>query len=195
MDLGDPASIESGLGEIAEVTRGRLSGLVNCAGVNPSGRFEELKVGDWEQAFAVNVVGAYLMMVGCAPLMRANGGGAVVNVSSAAGKVPSPFQASYGASKAALISLTRSAAVALAPQIRVNSVCPGIVDTPLWQRLDARMESLGASLRFATRAAQAPAGRPALADEVAMVIAFLLSNDAVFITGEDVNVSGGLVMY
>jgi hypothetical protein len=77
----------------------------------------------------------------------------------------------------------------------VNCVCPGIVDTPMWLELDRRLAELGAAVRFDSRAAEAPLGRPASPEEVAHVICFRLSEAAAFMTGEDVNVTGGLVMH
>jgi NAD(P)-dependent dehydrogenase (short-subunit alcohol dehydrogenase family) len=100
----------------------------------------------------------------------------------------------YAASKAAVLSLTRSAAASLGPEICVNAVCPGIIDTPMWERLDTGLKQIGAQLGFASRSAESALGRPGSADEVAKVIAFLLSASASYVTGAHLTISGGLVM-
>lgn len=174
---------------------GRLDGLVNAAGIVVTANFLEFEDRDWERTFAVNVLGSYLALKHAAPLLALGGAGRVVNFSSIAGKLPNQFTAPYAASKAAVISLTRSAAVALAPAITVNCVCPGIIDTPMWGQLSRELRDIGAPIDFKRRSEQAPLGRAGTADDVAEVVLFLLSDASRFITGEDVNVSGGLVMH
>lgn len=174
---------------------GRLDGLVNAAAIVVSGPFLEFTSEQWERAFRINVWGSYLTIKHTVPHLRKSGGGAIVNFSSMGGKLANPFTAPYAASKAAIISLTRSAASALAPDIRVNCVVPGVIDTPMWDQLDREFKAMGAPIDFSGRAAQAPLGRPGNPDEVAAAVLFLLSEASRFITGEDLNVSGGLVMY
>lgn len=174
---------------------GQLDGLVNAAGIVVTANFLEFEDRDWVRTFAVNVLGSYLALKHAAPLLAATGAGRVVNFSSMAGKIPNPFTAPYAASKAAVISLTRSAAVALAPAITVNCVCPGIIDTPMWGQLSRELSDIGAPIDFKGRSEQAPLGRAGTADDVAGVVLFLLSDASRFITGEDVNVSGGLAMH
>ena len=121
----------------------------------------------------------------------------MVNLASIAGKLPTAWSAPYNASKAAVISLTRSAALALAPDILVNSVCPGPVGTRMYEEFDARLDELDAppETRFAVRSQIGPLGRAGTTSEVSAAILFLLSDAASFITGEDLNVSGGMVMF
>ena len=195
-DVGDESSVESALRQVA-ADADHLDGLVNCAGIIPVAPFEQHSVLDWERSYRVNVIGTYLVLRAALPLLRAGQGASVVNLASMAAKIPGPYTVAYNASKAAVVSLTRSAAVALAPDIRVNAVCPGVVGTPMYEAIDARLHELGAPemLRFEARAASAPAGRPASAEEIATVIEFLLGPGAAFVTGEDVNVTGGFVMH
>ncbi len=196
IDVADPAAVTAALEAIAQRT-GALDGLVNAAGVVRIVPFEDLTVDDWATTYRINVIGTYLMLQAALPLLRAAPSPSVVNLASMAGKIASSYTAAYNASKAGVISLTRSAALTLAPAIRVNSVCPGVVDTPMYEQIDRTLAALGApdELRFHRRAPQAPLGRAATADEVASVIVFLLGRDSRFITGEDVNVTGGFVMY
>jgi len=197
LDVADEAAVASAFATVGDTCEGRLDGLVNSAGILVVGRFETLEVAQWEGAFRVNVIGSYLTIKHAIPLLRAARPGRVVNLASIAGKIPSAFTAPYNASKAAVISLTRSAALALAPDILVNSVCPGPVDTPMYAQMDAGLDAADApgELRFARRSTLAPLGRAGTVAEISAVILFLLSGAADFITGEDVNVSGGMVMY
>jgi NAD(P)-dependent dehydrogenase (short-subunit alcohol dehydrogenase family) len=195
VDISDDASLAQAFEEVAEGAGGRLDGLVNSAGICPVVLFDDLTLADWRGVLEVNLLGTFSAIKRAVPLMRAAGSGSIVNVASASAKIPVTSFAPYGASKAAVVSLTKTAAAALAPVIRVNCVCPGIVDTPLWEALDRELESVGATLRFSTRSANTPAQRPGRAEEIAAVIRFLLSDEASFVTGEDVNVSGGMVMH
>jgi NAD(P)-dependent dehydrogenase (short-subunit alcohol dehydrogenase family) len=195
VDIVDEAAVGLAFADVAEQTKGRINGLVNSAGISPAVPFDNLTLADWRQVLEVNLLGTFSAMRFSVPLLRAAGGGSIVNLASASAKLPVIYFAHYGASKAAVVSLTRSAAAALGPTIRVNSICPGIVDTPLWETLDKELASLDAALRFHARSVETPARRPARADEVARVVMFLLSDEASYITGEDVNVSGGMVMY
>ena len=197
LDVTDEAAVRSAFATIGERSGDRLAGLVNSAGVVVVGSFESFDAADWQRAWSVNVLGTYLTIKHAIPLLRAAKPGRVVNLASIAGKLPSQWTAPYNASKAAVISLTRSAALALAPDILVNSVCPGPVGTAMYQEIDARLDELGGppESHFATRSTQGPMGRAGTASEVSAAILFLLSDAASFITGEDLNVSGGMVMY
>ena len=150
---------------------------------------------DWEVELRVNLFGTYLMTKHAAPLMRAAGGGRIVNIASNAAKVPGPYSAPYNASKAAVISLTRSSARALAPDIAVNSICPGHVDTPMRSDFGVEASRLVEGVDLDAAAATAQLGRPAWPHEIASAVLFLLSPASVFVNGEDLNVNGGIVMY
>jgi meso-butanediol dehydrogenase/(S,S)-butanediol dehydrogenase/diacetyl reductase len=197
LDVGDEVAVAAAFGTIGSACDGRLGGLVNSAGVLIVGRFETLEPAQWELAFRVNVLGSYLMLKHAIPLLRASPPGRVVNLASIAGKIPGAFTAPYNASKAAVISLTRSAAVALGPDILVNSVCPGPVDTPMYRQMDEGLDKADApeDLRFARRSTMSPLGRAATVEDISAAILFLLSDAASGITGEDLNVSAGFVMH
>lgn len=174
---------------------GSLDGLVTAAGSVVVGRFLEFDTATWERTFRVNVLGTYLTIQQAAPHLKASGRGRIVNFSSVAGKIPNPFTAPYAASKAAVISLTKSAAVALGPTVNVNCVCPGIIDTPMWDYLEKEFQRIGAPIDFRSRAEEAPIARPGTPDDVADVVLFLLGDESRFMTGQAINVSGGLVMH
>lgn len=197
LDVTDEDAVAAAFRTIGERAGGRLAGLVNAAGVIIVGRFESFAAADWERVFAVNVVGSYLTIKHALPLLRAAAPGRVVNLASIAAKLPTAWTVPYNASKAAVVSLTRSAALSLGPDVLVNCVCPGPVGTEMYDTIDARLDELGApaELRFAARSRANPLGRAGTAAEVSAAICYLLSDAAGFITGEDLNVSGGMVMF
>ena len=177
---------------------GRLDCLVNCAGVLSLAPFGEITEEQWDAAMDVNAKGVFLMMQAALPALRASGAGSIVNIASQSGKRGEELLAHYCASKAAVILLTRGAALELAPGVRVNSVCPGYVDTA--------MQDQGAEYVSAETGTpvpelmdewikEVPMGRFQQADDVAKLVLFLASEDASEITGEDVNITGGLMMF
>jgi meso-butanediol dehydrogenase/(S,S)-butanediol dehydrogenase/diacetyl reductase len=186
------ASVADGLG--------RLDILVNNAGLirpTPFGRVTER---DWDETFAVNARGLFFCMQTAAPVMVRQGAGAIVNVASIAGRGSASLSPPYAASKTAVISLTQQAARALARHgVRVNAVCPGIVDTDFNWRLDdligVRQQGLAAGEFMKQRAASVPLGRLADPDDVARVVVFLASAAGGYITGQAVTVDGGFLMY
>lgn len=193
-DITDEAEVAAVIADAADRLPS-FDGLVNAAGVVVTAQFLDFSNEAWETSFRINVLGNYWLIKYAAPHLAAGTGGRIVNVSSQSGKIPNQYTTPYAASKAAVISLTRSAAAALAPKITVNSVCPGIVDTPMWEQLEVEFPAIGAPLRFQDRAAESPVGRPGKPSEVAGAIVFLLSDASALVTGEDMNVSGGLVMH
>ena len=188
VDLGDPASaVESTTRAIDEL--GGIDVLVNNAGVLHMAPLLEISVDDWDRMFDVNVRSMLLTIQTAAPHMIAAGGGSIVNMASMGGKVGSPGQAHYAASKAAVISLTRVAAMELGVHgIRVNCICPGYVLT-----------EMGAATRtpemVAEWSAMSPLGRCADPSEVADVALFLASDQSRYCTGDAINVTGGMVMH
>lgn len=182
-DLADPVAAVASVAAAVD----RLDGLVNVAGIAEERRFPELGIEDWEGVMRVNAAAPLLLIQALAG--RIADGGSVVNVTSLEEQVPvgmvGPMTPVYVASKAALASLARSLAPVLgARRIRINSVAPGIVDTPL----AASVRELGEPWT----AAQTPLGRWARPEEIADVVLFLLSDETPYVTGTSVMVDGGL---
>lgn len=197
LDVTDEASVDAAVARVGD-SAGSLDVLVSCAGAVVVQRFEGFSRADFLRAYEVNVYGTYLCLQRATPLLLAAREQArVVNVASVAGKRPGPLITPYGCAKAAVISLTRSAAAALGPDVRVNCVCPGVIAGTMWQGIETRLEELGAppSARFAERVSAQPVARGGTPDEVGAAIAFLASPASSYIVGEDVNVDGGQLMY
>jgi 3-oxoacyl-[acyl-carrier protein] reductase len=159
---------------------GAPSALLNVAGVYPPTTLETTTVELYRRTFDVNVLGTILVAQAVAPHMPA--GGAIVNLASIDAFVPSRGQLVYCASKAAVVALTRSLALELAPRVRVNAIAPGWVDTP-GNRATGRMEAALASV---------PLGRAASPDEIADLAWFLAGEGrATYVTGETIVATGG----
>ncbi len=184
-DVGNTASAGGAVEEAAEMLGG-LSVLVNNAGIGHLAPFEQQGGEVWKKVIGVNLDGTFNCMKTAAPLIKAGGGGAIVNNASLAGSRPTPGELAYSAAKAAVIALTKGAAQELAPAVRVNSVSPGLVRTPMSEPLFEAPELLEPVL------ASTPLGRVGTAGEVASVIAFLVSDMAAYVTGQDIIVDGGL---
>jgi meso-butanediol dehydrogenase / (S,S)-butanediol dehydrogenase / diacetyl reductase len=187
---------------IARVTEslGRLDVLVNNAGLIRATPFGQVTERDWDETFAVDARGLFFCMQAAAPVMIRQGVGAIVNVSSIAGRGSASLSPPYAASKTAVISLTQQAARALARHgVRVNAVCPGVVDTEFNWRLDdligVRQQGLAPGDFMKQRLATVPLGRLAEPDDIARVIVFLVSPAGSYMTGQAVTVDGGYLMY
>jgi 3-oxoacyl-[acyl-carrier protein] reductase len=187
-DLADAAEARGAVEQAADALGG-LDVLVNNAGILLMAPLLEIDVADWDRTFAVNVRSMLLTTQAAVPFMRAAGGGKIVNMASMGGKLGAPGQAHYCASKAAVIELTRVAAMELGPLgITVNCICPGYVLT-----------EMGAATRtpemVATWAAKSPLGRLGTPGDVAAMALFLASADGDYCTGQAMNVTGGMVMH
>ena len=177
---------------------GRVDSLIACAGVMQTQPFLKLSEADWRRVIDINLTGTFFLVQAAAEQMVASGGGSIVLFASVAARSGRPFGAHYAASKTALLSLTKSAALALAPTVRVNAVCPGIVLTSMWDGIMTDHDKLfgtGAGDAYRERVeSSAPLGRSAEPTEIANATLFLASDLASYVTGQALNVDGGLEM-
>ncbi|TCI96971.1 SDR family oxidoreductase [Aeromicrobium sp. IC_218] len=182
----DPAHQDEAIAATLE-RFGRLDLLVNNTGINPVyGRAIEVDLAAVEKIFRVNVVSALSWAQKAYAASLAEHGGAIVNVASIAGLKPAPNIGMYGASKSALIHLTEELAVELGPSVRVNAVAPAVVKTKFANALYEGRE--------AEVAAEYPLKRLGEPEDIAAVVAFLLSQDAAWVTGQTIVVDGGLTL-
>jgi NAD(P)-dependent dehydrogenase (short-subunit alcohol dehydrogenase family) len=176
---------------------GRLDVLVNCAAVAPAEAFLDMTAEAWEQALLVNVRAVALATAAAGRVMATQGGGRIINATSAAARMALPNYAAYAATKAAVDSLTRSAAVALARHgVRVNSISPGMMDTPLQERTErvfCALEGRSDLAAFkAERTARIPLGRRSEPEEMAAMVVWLAADAPDYMTAARLNVTGGL---
>ena len=190
--------------ERAAAELGRIDVLVNNAGVVRVERLLDVTEEHWDFVFSVNARAVFFVLqaVGRRMLDQVPGAdglrGRIINMASIAGRPGGrPMFAPYAASKAAVISLTHSAAAAFAPTVTVNAICPGAVETAMWELIDAEWGELEGRVKgevWRERVAPIPLGRPERPEDVAGVAAFLAGPDAAYMTGQAVTVDGGLVM-
>jgi NAD(P)-dependent dehydrogenase (short-subunit alcohol dehydrogenase family) len=172
--------------------------LVNAAGIIRLKPILEFTVADLRDIYAINVEATWDLVSRIGRTMPT--GGAIVNLSSSSAKLATTTEAAvYASSKTAVLSLTRSFAYAFAPNgVRVNAICPGIIDTPMQERVladVAKKRGITVDELSTARNKTVPLGRSASADECAGAIWFLLSDDAGYMTGQAINYTGGLVMW
>ncbi|HEY8523677.1 MAG TPA: SDR family oxidoreductase [Acidimicrobiales bacterium] len=187
-DVAVEADVEAAVRSVLGDDRGdrRLDALVNAAGILVHGRLADTDVDELERALRVNLVGTFAMCRAAAPALAA-ARGAIVNVASAAGLSGRPYLSAYSASKGGVVALSRALAVELAPDVRVNVVCPGAVATPMVETMrvpddaDPRVLARQASL----------IGRSATPEEVAAAIDHLASPEAGSTTGAVLRIDGG----
>jgi len=186
LDLVDAASIEAGAREAA-AAHGQVDVLVNNAGVTDDNLILRMSRDAWDRVLATNLTGAFLLTQALARGMVRRRYGRIVNVTSVVGLMGNAGQTSYAASKAGLIGFTKSLARELASRnVTCNAVAPGFVQTAMTERMtDQARETL---------AGQIPLGRLGTAEDVAAAVAYLGSEEAAYVTGHVLNVSGGLYM-
>jgi NAD(P)-dependent dehydrogenase (short-subunit alcohol dehydrogenase family) len=185
VDVADAAAVERAI----EAAAGKLGGLhllFNNAGAGAVRTLHRYTPEDVDRLLRVNLIGVFNGLRAAIPRMLAGGGGAIVNHASASAGQPVRGEAPYAAAKAGVIALTRSAALEYGPRIRVNSISPGVIRTPLSEGLFRLPGGLDPVI------AATPLGRTGTAEEVADAVLFLLSEQARFITGQDLVIDGGL---
>lgn len=197
-DVRDPHQMEA-MFDAAEEAFGPVDISVNNAGYVAAAKIVDETVEGWDKMFAVNTRGVFLGVQQAARRMIPRKAGCIVNIASAAGKRGRANTMTYCATKHAVIGITRAAAVELAPYgIRVNALCPGLVDTRFWQTLDPMLSELddnAAGTAWDRALPAIPLGRYEKAEDVANAAFMVASDDASYITGQSLSVDGGLVMY
>ena len=197
VDVRKRASVEAALAE-AERRMGGLDLLIANAGVSTMRHALDLTDEEWDYNFDVNARGIFLANQIAARGFKARGKGVIVNTASLAAKVGAPLLAHYSASKFAVLGWTQALARELAPSgIRVNAVCPGFVKTGMQEReiaWEAELRGVSPERVVADYVAQTPLGRLETPEDVADVVVFLCSDSARFMTGQGVNVTGGVYM-
>ena len=185
LDVRDDSAVSMAAEEI-----GALDVLFNCAGRVPHGTLLDCEPADWEETLSLNVTAMYRMIRAFLPAMLAADGGSIINMASVVSSVKAaPDRCAYGASKAAVIGLTKSVALDYATQgIRCNAVCPGAVDTPsLDERFNARPAPEATRKAFIARQ---PVGRLGSPTEVAALYVYLASDESTFTTGQAMVIDG-----
>jgi NAD(P)-dependent dehydrogenase (short-subunit alcohol dehydrogenase family) len=178
---------------------GKIDILVNNAGIYRAAATLEITEEHWDAVLDINAKALFFACQAVLPAMIKRKRGCIVNLASMAGKVGSRTNLPYNASKAAVVSITKSLALAHAEHgIRVNCVCPGFVETDMWNmvaREQGKLLGLSPEEFTRQRKAQVPLGRMEKAEDVANVIGFLATERAAYMTGQALNVTGGLVMH
>ena len=210
IDLGDVDQIPKMITDVV-AHFGRIDILINNAGVNKTQYMLDVKPEDWDRVQRINQKGLFFCLQAVARQMiaqvpddvkqagkAAQSFGKIVNFSSVAGRSGRPYAADYSASKWAVISITQSAALAFAPyNINVNAVCPGLVPTPMWtdiDRVQAERFGMNQGQWMQKSIDSIPLKRAATPDDLAAAVSFLCSTDADYITGQTLNVDGGIEM-
>jgi 3-oxoacyl-[acyl-carrier protein] reductase len=186
LDLADPASIEAGV-KAALAAHGQIDVLVNNAGITEDNLVLRLSKDAWDRVLATNLTGAFLLTQAVVKSMVRKRYGRIINVTSVVGLMGNAGQASYAASKAGLVGLTKSIARELASRnITCNAVAPGFIATAMTEKMTDEAK--------AALSGQIPLERLGSPDDVAAAVAYLASEEASYVTGHVLNVSGGLYM-
>lgn len=188
-DVTSPESVDAMVEQVTNQL-GRVDVLVNNAGWDKASPFIDFERSDWDRVIAINLYGVLNTCKAVLPVMAAQGFGSVVNISSDAGRVGSSGEAVYSAAKGGVIAFTKSIAREMARhQVNANAVCPGPADTALFASIGGDDPKLRTALTKAI-----PLRRLAQPEDLAAVVAFLASDEAKYVTGQTVSVSGGLTM-
>lgn len=202
-DLGKPEQSIAMVGQVVQ-RFGRLDVMVNNAGVIRVRPLLELTPEDWDFVNDVNARGLFFaLQAGARQMMKQTASaegrlrGKIINIASIAGRGGRPMFAAYAASKAAAISITQSAALGLAPDITVNAICPGVVDTEMWRTIDrewTQSDQRPVGAAWKDRVSGIPMGRPQVPEDLTGMAVFLAGADSDYITGQSYHVDGGVVM-
>ncbi|KAB2383443.1 SDR family NAD(P)-dependent oxidoreductase [Actinomadura montaniterrae] len=188
VDVGDRASIDRAMGDVRS-RFGPIAILVNSAGKEGFRRFLNITAGEWDRILAVNLTGTFHCCRAAVPDMVEAGWGRIMNISSSSAQGGQPFMTHYVASKAAVIGFTKALALELGPEgITVNTIPPGFIDTPMTRRNEQR-GFLGPGVDH--HASLTPVRRAARPEDIAAACAFLVRDEAGFITGQTIGVNGG----
>lgn len=178
VDICDAGAVSAAIAQAAALVGG-VDGVVNAAGIMITGPTQDISPETWRKVIEVNLTGTFLVTQAALPWLRQVKGSTVVNIASGAGVLPNaPGLAAYAASKGGVIALTKALAADLAPDIRVNCICPGMVDTPMADGFRANVGN------YALRRIADP-------EEIARALMFLTSDEASYITGATLAVDGG----
>jgi NAD(P)-dependent dehydrogenase (short-subunit alcohol dehydrogenase family) len=187
VDVGDAAAVEAAAASF-EREWGRPDGLVNNAGIFPRARALDMNLAEWEQVLRVNLTGTFICARAVAARMKEGGRGAIVNTASGRALAGAANGAHYSATKGGIIALTKSLALDWAGYgIRVNCIIPGLTDTaqPRGEMSEDELYAAGSHI---------PMGRIGRPEDIAAAVAFLLSDDAGYMTGQSIAVNGGAIM-
>ncbi|MCS6922130.1 MAG: SDR family oxidoreductase [Elioraea sp.] len=178
LDITDEQAVATGIAKGA-ASLGGLDGLVNAAGIMVRGMVGEIAAAEWRRILEVNLTGTYIVVRSCLSWLTRAPGATIVNIGSAQGLLPNaPGFTAYAASKGGIVNLSRALAAELAPVIRVNCVCPGMVDTPMADGFRANVGN------YALKRLADP-------EEIARVILFLTSSESSYVTGATLAADGG----
>src|SRR4051794_1262376 len=197
LDVAQPEQSHALVADVVE-RYGRLDILVNNAGIGLIRAVWDQTPEEWDRIFAVNVKGLFFMAQAAAEPMRRQRSGKIVNLASIAGRRGEALVAAYCASKAAVININQSLALALAPYgVQVNAMAPGVVDTPYWKEVDKQFGAITGKAEgetFRDVAQQIPLGRTSVPEDVVPLALFLAGPGSDYITAQTYNVEGGMVM-
>lgn len=186
MDVADLAEVESGVKKAVEQL-GKIDILVNNAGINKDALLVRMKKEDWDAVINVNLTGVFNLCKVIAPLMMKQRYGKIINIASIVGEMGNVGQANYAASKAGVIGFTKTLARELAPRgITVNAIAPGFIQTAMTDKIPEDVKK-----KMLEQIPLAKFGQP---EDVAAAAVFLASSDAEYITGQVINVNGGMYM-